>query len=56
MSDPATRVWVLTGYRREEKKDVVAHESRVVGDQALNDAVAGLERRSDVTRITAAPA
>lgn len=54
--DKATRRWRLRGYPTRKKDEKPAHESVCKGDDALDVALARLERDPTMVRITAEPA
>lgn len=49
--DKASRSWRLRGYRKGDKDAHPHHESTVVGDRALDEAMARLESDPAIVRI-----
>lgn len=54
--DKATRRWRLRGYPTRKKDEKPRHDSVCRGDQALDEAMARLERDPEIVRIVAEPA
>lgn len=54
--DTTTRRWRLRGYPTRKKDDKPRHDSVCSDDQALDEAMARLERDPEIVRIVAEPA